>query len=63
LRSEQSILIGDEIRDADAARQVHMAFGAVAWGYTNYEALLAQSPNESFSRVDELSEKLVGGCS
>ena len=59
----QSILIGDEIRDADAARQVHMAFGAVAWGYTNYDALLAQSPNESFSQVEELSEKLVGGCS
>lgn len=58
----QSILIGDEIRDAEAARQVHMAFGAVAWGYTNYDALLAQGPNESFRRVDELGEKLVGGC-
>ena len=39
-----------------------MAFGAVAWGYTNYDALLAQAPDESFSRVAELSEKLVGGC-
>ena len=39
-----------------------MAFGAVAWGYTNYDALLAHSPNEGFSRVEELSEKLVGGC-
>ena len=59
----QAILIGDEIRDADAARQVHMAFGAVAWGYTHYDALLSQSPDECFSRVEELSDKLVGGCS
>lgn len=59
---EHSILIGDEIRDADAARQTHMAFGAVAWGYTNYNSLLSHAPAESFECVDELSEKLVGGC-
>jgi phosphoglycolate phosphatase len=59
----ESILIGDEIRDAEAARQVHMAYGAVAWGYTHYEALLSHAPDLAFERVEELSEKLVGGCS
>jgi phosphoglycolate phosphatase len=58
----QAILIGDEIRDADAARQAHIGFGAVAWGYTNYDALLAQGPAEHFDQVEELSVKLAGGC-
>lgn len=59
----QAILVGDEIRDAHAAQQVQMAFGAVAWGYTKYEALMAHSPALAFDNVEELSEKLVGGCS
>lgn len=56
----QAILIGDEIRDAHAAEQAHMAFGAVAWGYTQYEALKAHNPALAFDCVDELSEKLLG---
>jgi phosphoglycolate phosphatase len=62
LPSDLAILVGDEIRDAEAARQAHMAFGAVAWGYTDYAALRAQAPAACFDRVDELGEKLVGGC-
>ena len=58
----QAILVGDEIRDQHAAQEVHMAFGAVAWGYTRYEALLACAPALAFERVDELGEKLIGGC-
>ena len=58
----QAILVGDEIRDQHAAQEVHMAFGAVAWGYTRYEALLACAPAVAFERVEELGEKLVGGC-
>jgi phosphoglycolate phosphatase len=58
----QAILVGDEIRDCHAARQVQMAFGAVAWGYTNYDSLLAQGPALAFGHVTELGEKLVGGC-
>lgn len=56
---EQAILIGDEIRDAAAARKVKMAFGAVAWGYTNPEALQTQAPDEFFNRVDEIAERLT----
>lgn len=62
LASAQAILVGDEIRDKEAATQVQMAFGAVAWGYTNYEALLARGPEVAFGRVEELGAKLVGGC-
>lgn len=59
---EQSILVGDEIRDQQAAQQAQIAFGAVAWGYTDYVALQACGPALAFDRVEDLSEKLVGGC-
>ncbi len=55
----QAILIGDEIRDGNAARKVKMAFGAVAWGYTNPEALQSLEPEEFFMRVTEITERLV----
>ena len=43
-----AILIGDEIRDAAAARKAGIAFGAVAWGYTNPAALQATAPRGIF---------------
>jgi phosphoglycolate phosphatase len=58
----QAILVGDEIRDQQAAEQVQMVFGAVAWGYTNYDALLAHGPVVALGSVAELGEKLAGGC-
>lgn len=58
----QAILVGDEIRDQQAAAQVQMAFGAVAWGYTHYAALLERAPAVAFESVTELGEKLAGGC-
>jgi len=56
----EAICIGDEIRDLEAARAEGIAFGAVAWGYTNPEALRAQGPEEMFSTVDEILRKLAG---
>lgn len=55
----EAILIGDEIRDCDAARKVHMAFGAVAWGYTKLNALEAQAPDEVFHDVAEIGQRLA----
>jgi phosphoglycolate phosphatase len=44
----QAMYIGDEIRDAHAAQRAGVAFGAVAWGYTELQALLRQDPGEVF---------------
>jgi phosphoglycolate phosphatase len=55
----QAILIGDEIRDGKAARKVEMAFGAVGWGYTNPEALHALAPEEFFTTLEEIAERLT----
>jgi phosphoglycolate phosphatase len=55
----ETISIGDEIRDIEAARKVRIACGAVAWGYANPQALIARSPDEVFSHFDEILQKLV----
>jgi phosphoglycolate phosphatase len=56
--AQESIYIGDEIRDAEAAAKVGMAFGAVTWGQQSAEALRAQNPTEMFATVQEMADKL-----
>lgn len=55
----ESIYVGDEIRDIEAARDANMAFGAVSWGYNRVEPLRARSPSEVFYSVDEILEKIA----
>lgn len=43
------IYIGDEVRDADAARKAGIAFGAVAWGYTEAATLQRHNPQILFT--------------
>lgn len=57
--AKNTICIGDEIRDIQAARKANIPFGAVAWGYTNVEKLCALLPQEIFHSVNEISEKLL----
>ncbi len=48
------ISIGDELRDIDAAREVGLSTGAVCWGYTAPEALIAQKPDHMFHAMDDI---------
>ena len=59
VRPEEAIAVGDETRDAIAAREAGIAFGAVAWGYATLDALLAHAPAETFATLDEMVEKLT----
>jgi phosphoglycolate phosphatase len=54
LAPSRALLIGDEIRDADAARAAGVAFGAVAWGYNTAEALRAQDPAYLFDTMGDI---------
>jgi phosphoglycolate phosphatase len=54
-----TIAIGDEMRDADAAAQAGIAFGAVAWGYAAIDALAAKLPAHIFRDMDEIVGKLT----
>jgi phosphoglycolate phosphatase len=56
----EAIFIGDEIRDIEAARHAGIASGAVAWGFTDLDALKAHSPDFLFGSVDEMRSALVG---
>lgn len=54
----EAILIGDEIRDGQAARKAGIAFGAVAWGFTRVDALAAQAPNALFTAMHEIAQEV-----
>jgi phosphoglycolate phosphatase len=59
IQAANAICIGDEIRDLEAARQEGIAFGAVTWGYTIPDALIACSPAVVFRSVGEIADKIV----
>jgi phosphoglycolate phosphatase len=49
-----AIVIGDEIRDLNAAKAARMAFGAVSWGLTRPEALQAGRPEALFRQMSDI---------
>jgi phosphoglycolate phosphatase len=55
----ETIFIGDEIRDCEAANKAGVAFGAVSWGYTRIDSLESCKPTEVFTSVDQISDKLL----
>ena len=59
--ANQAIYVGDELRDAVAARKAGMAFGAVSWGYTNIAALRREQPDMVFCEMREIEEQLGAG--
>jgi phosphoglycolate phosphatase len=57
----RAIYIGDEVRDIEAAREADVASGAVAWGYNTLEVLQAHGPNEVFTTINDIIERVVPG--
>jgi phosphoglycolate phosphatase len=55
----ETIAIGDELRDLEAARNAGIAFGAVSWGYASAEALKAAAPDELFLAMEDISRRLA----
>ena len=55
----QTIAIGDEVRDIEAARAAGIACAAVAWGYAAPEALAAHAPDMMFREMRDI-ERLTG---
>lgn len=52
---ERFLLVGDEMRDIDAARKAGVRVGVVAWGYNHVDALRERGPDELFMRAADLS--------
>lgn len=55
-----AIFIGDEARDAAAARDVAIDCGLVAWGYADPDFLRSLSPTLFFERMEEIVPALIG---
>lgn len=50
----ETIYIGDQVTDLEAARKEKIAFGAVSWGYGSIESLREYSPEEEFDTVSAI---------
>jgi phosphoglycolate phosphatase len=57
---EKCLYVGDEVRDAEAARKAGIPFGAVAWGMHSENALRAERPAEFFRHVKEIADIVLG---
>jgi phosphoglycolate phosphatase len=55
-----TICIGDETRDIEAARSANLSCAAVAWGYARADTLAAHAPDYVFFSVDQLAQNLLG---
>jgi len=54
-----AILVGDETRDAAAARDAGIDIGLVAWGYADPDFLRSLSPTLFFERMDEIAPAIL----
>jgi phosphoglycolate phosphatase len=55
----ETLCIGDETRDIEAAREAGLASGAVAWGYARRELLAARAPTWLFETPDDVATRLA----
>ena len=58
--AKQVLCVGDEQRDIEAAHETGFAAGAVSWGYATFEALRALGPEEEFTSVGQIVERVLG---
>jgi phosphoglycolate phosphatase len=58
-KPSETICIGDETRDIEAAKAAGMDSGAVAWGYAFPAALQAMGPTYLFNSIPDIKRKLV----
>ena len=59
VKPSDTICIGDEIRDIEAARAAGMDSGAVAWGYALPSALQAAGATHLFNSIEEMMQRLT----
>jgi phosphoglycolate phosphatase len=58
VQPSKAIYIGDEIRDAEAAANANIAFGAVTWGQHSAKNLCTQKPAQIFRTIGDIADKL-----
>lgn len=56
--NSETLAIGDEIRDLDAAARANIPFGAVSWGFSSPEALRARNPLFTFTHPTQILDSI-----
>lgn len=56
---DQTLCIGDELRDLRAAQGEGLAFGGVSWGYTSAAAFTPHAPTLIFGTVAEIAPRVL----
>lgn len=59
LSNKDTVSIGDETRDIEAAREARIDSGAVTWGYATGKALEAESPQFIFNSMDDIVQTII----
>ena len=54
LKKEEVLLVGDEVRDIEAARKSGIKVAAVSWGYNTKDILLKSKPDFLFKKPLEI---------
>lgn len=54
IRADETLSIGDETRDVDAAREVGMQAGSVLWGYAAEDLLAGMKPDVMFRTPQDI---------
>lgn len=57
--ARETLYIGDETRDIEAAREVGAASGAVAWGYAKPEILATFGPTLTFDTLNDIATEIL----
>lgn len=55
----ETLCIGDEVRDIDAAKEAAIAFGAVTWGYTRPDVFNAYTDIHLFNTIDDILQVVL----
>ena len=60
VKPAETLYVGDEVRDFEAARAELIPFGAVSWGFTHLHALRDCEPEEIFLTVEDITACVAG---
>jgi phosphoglycolate phosphatase len=60
MKPKEAVLVGDEVRDVEAAQETGIHMVAVAWGYNSLKALAATNPDHLLESPEALASLVCG---
>ncbi|GAB3711701.1 HAD-IA family hydrolase [Spirosoma flavus] len=60
VQPQETLCVGDEVRDIEAAQAATIPFGAVSWGYTRPDVLESYPSITIFHKPDDIAKTVLG---